>query len=242
MDGLELYGSEYLYIRFRSALLEKIAKLETKAQNLARSRVSRAEFADQHALLVGRFLLGVQNVLAATSMEKSDYVPWSSQLSNQDFAKLIWDFYQAPQELDKISVLVQFLENWSSHQPYFSPAALRSVTTLARMLDPANWGCVGWRTLASLGFRSMTDLKQFRLHQTMSEVQEEFAALTASDIVSAMERMRALVCADLPTVASVAAALYCISMDLWPFESDFERPDRLMSLVIMPSETHAATV
>jgi hypothetical protein len=242
MDGLELYGSEYLYIRFRSALLEKVAKLESKAQTLARSRLSRTEFADNHALLVGRFLVGVQNVLAATSTEKNDYVPWTPQLSNQDFAKLIWDFYQAPRELDKISVLVQFLENWSSRQPYFSPAALRSVTTLARMLDPANWGCVGWRTLACLGFCSMTDLKQVRLHHSMSEVQEEFATLTASDIVSALKRMRALVCKDLPTVASVASALYCISMDLWPFESDLERPDRFVSLVLMPSETHALTV
>jgi hypothetical protein len=242
MDGLELYGSEYLYIRFRSALLEKVAKLETKAQTLARSRLSRKDFADKHALLVGRFLLGVQNVLAATSTEKNDYVPWTSRLSNQDFAKLIWDFYQVPRELDKISVLAQFLENWSAQQPYFSPGALRSVTMLARMLDPANWGFVCWRTLACLGYHSMTELKQVRLHNPSAEVQDEFAALRAEDILSAMERMRKLIRPGLPTVASVAAALYCISMDLWPLEAEFERPDSLASLVLVPCETHAATV
>ncbi|HET9238679.1 MAG TPA: hypothetical protein VFO10_15565 [Oligoflexus sp.] len=242
MDGLELYGSEYLHIRFRSALLEKVAKLETKAQSLAQSRLSRAEFADKHALLVGRFLLGVQNLLAATSTEKNDYVLWTSRLSNQDFAKLIWDFYQVPHKLDKVSVLAQFLESWSAQQPYFSPAALRSLTMLARMLDPANWGFLGWRTLACLGYHSMTELKQVRLHNAQSEVQDEFAAVTAQDIVAAMERMRTLIRKDLPTAASVAAALYCISLDLWPKEADYERPDPLASFVHTTCESHAATV
>lgn len=242
MDGLDIYGSEYLYIRFRSALLEKVAKLETKAQTLARSGLSRTEFADKHALLVGRFLLGVQNVLAATSTDKSDYAPWTSRLSNQDFAKLIWDFFQTPRELDKLAVLAQFLENGSAQQPYFAPGALRSVTMLARMLDPANWGFVCWRTLACLGYQSMTELKQARLHNPVEDVQEEFAALTAEDILSAMQRMRSLMSPGLPTVASVAAALYCISMDLWPLEAEFERPDPLASLVLVPCETHAATV
>jgi hypothetical protein len=242
MDGLELYGSEYLHIRFRLALLEKVAKLETKAQTLARSHLSRVEFAEKHALLVGRFLLGVQNVLATISTEKNDYVPWARRFSNQDFAKLIWDFYQVPQEGDKISVLAQCLESWDAEQPYFSPAALRSITMLARMLDPVNWGFVCWRTLACLGYHSMTELKQVRLHNKASEVQDEFAVLTTQDILSALERMCPLICKDLPTVASVAAALYCISMDLWPVEADFERPGPVASLVLTPCETHAATV
>lgn len=242
MDGLELYGSEYLFIRFRSALLEKVEKLEIKGQTLARSRLTRVEFADKYALLVGRFLLGIQNALAASSTEKNDYVPWSSRLSNQDFAKLIWDFYQVPDELDKISVLAQCLENGTTQQPYFSPGALRSVTTLARMLDPANWGSTCWRTLACLGYDSMTELKQSRLHDTVQEVQDEFSSLTARDILSSMIRMRALMCQELPRTSSVAAALYCISMDLWPLEADFERPDSLSSLAHPPCENQAATV
>jgi hypothetical protein len=242
MDGLELYGSEYLHIRFRSCLLEKVEKLEAKAQTLTRSCLSRVKFADKYALLVGRFLLGIQNVLAASSTEKNDYVSWTNRLSNQDFAKLIWDFYQTPNELNKISILAQCLENGSPQQPNFTPAALRSVTTLARMLDPANWGAACWRNLACLGYRSMTELKQGRLHNAVLEVQDEFACLTAQDILSAMTSMRALVCPELPTTASVAAALYSISLDLWPIEADFERPDPLASLSHPPRESQAATV
>jgi hypothetical protein len=242
MDGLEIYGSEYLHIRFQPALLEKVGKLESKAQTLARSRLSRMEFAEKHALLVGRFMLGVQNVLAATSTEDNDFVPWTNRLSNQDLANVIWEFYQVTTEIDKIQCLAQCLESWGMRQPYFSPAALRSVTTLARLLDPERWGATCWRTLACLGYDSMTELKQQRLHTTAAVVQSEFAALTARDIVTAMSRMRLLMCRDLPNTASVAAALYCISLDLWPVDADFERVDSLASLSMTMCESLPATV
>jgi hypothetical protein len=242
MDGLEIYGSEYLHIRFQSALLDKVERLETKAQTLARSELSRSEFAEKHALLVGRFMLGVQNILAATTLEKNDFVPWTSRLSNQDFANLIWEFYQVTSETDKIQILAQCLEHWGMRQPYFSPAALRSVTTLARLLDPQHWGAMCWRVLACLGFRSMTELKQARLHTSPSLVQCEFAALTASDIVHAATSLRLLTCDGLPDSASVAAALYCISLDLWPTEVNFERPDPLGYLPFTVCQAFPATV
>jgi hypothetical protein len=244
MDGLEYYGSEYLYIRFQSALLERVSKLEGKAQILAASAavLSRQDFAEKHALLVERFMLGVQNLLGATSTDRNDYALWARRLTNQDFAHLLWEFYQAPNALGKILILASGFEDWSELRPYFSPAALRSVTTLARFLDPDFWGAACWRTMACLGFESMTELKQVRLHTKPASIQREFGALSAGDIVDAMKRMRALVCEELPNTASVAAALYCISLDVWPTDVPFERPDPLGGLPFHDCQSLSATV
>jgi hypothetical protein len=244
MDGLEYYGSEYLHIRFQSALLEKVKKLEGKGRILSASAasLSRQDFAEKHALLVGRLLLGIQNLLAATSTDGNDYVLWKRRLTNQDFANQIWEFYQAPNALEKVLSLASCLEDWNDLRPCFSPAALRSVTTLARMLDAKRWGAVSWRAMACLGFESMTELKQARLHAKPRSVQREFAALSAGDIADAMQRMQGLICVELPDTASVAAALYCISLDLWPTDASFERPDPLGGLPFQECQSLSATV
>ncbi len=227
MDGLDLYGSEYLRIRFQSAILDKVIKLETSIRNLSPKGLSRTCFLEKHALRVGRFMLGLQNLLAATSEEKSDFVLWSSDLSNKDFAVVIWDFYQAFADVDRLAILARCLQTKHNHDEFLSLAAMRTVTTLARMLDPYRWGVSCWRTMACLGFDSMTDLKRVRLRSRMEMVQAEFSEVTIEDIVEANAAMRMLVCPGLPSAAGVAAALYCISLDLWPTDLPFERVDPL---------------
>ncbi len=239
MDGLDNYGSEYLRIRFQSVVLEKVARLEKNAQHLFQQDLSRTSFMEKNALLVGRFMLGVQNLLAVTSEEKNDFVPWTNCLSNKDFAILLWEFYQASTDFDKIQILSQCLDDWKAGHPYLSPAALRSVSALARLLDPAGWGYTTWRTLGCLGFESMTELKKLRLHSTPAFIQQEFAQLRVQDVVNATRRMRQLISEDLPTAASVAAALHCISLDIWQFESPFERQD---PLAVMPDPAWSSIV
>jgi hypothetical protein len=230
MDGLDLYGSEYLRIRFQPGVLEKVARLEKNAQNLSQQGLTRTSFMEKNALLVGRFMLGVQNLLAVTSEEKNDFVPWTNRLSNKDFAILLWEFYQVSTDSEKIQILSQCLDDWRGGQPYFTPAALRSVSLLARMLDPEGWGLTTWRTLGCLGFDSMTELKNVRLHSSPAAIQQEFAQLRVQDVVTATRRMRQLICEELPTTASVAAALHCISLDIWQFDSDYERLDPLIQM------------
>jgi hypothetical protein len=242
MDGLELYGSEYLRIRFQSTLLDKVEKLEGKAVTLARSPLPRADFAQKHALLVGRFMLGVQNVLVASALDRNDSQPWTRRLSNHDFAQIVWDFYQARNDADQITTLALCLDADEDGPPAFSAAALRSITMLARMLDPQRWGVLTWRSLACLGHPSMTALKQLRVATSPERVAGEFEGLSIGEIVRATEAMRRLISPGLPTTASVAAALTCVSLDLWPVELDFERPDPLAEPGHSPCATQLATV
>lgn len=225
MDGLDNYGSEYIRIRFKPALIEKSAKLEQSARMLGKGCLSRTSFMEKHALLVGRFMLGIQNLLAATSEEKKDFVPWTSHLSNKDFAILLWEFYQVTTDLEKIKILAECLEDWRENQRSFSIAALRSLTLLARMLDPDLWGVISWRTLGCLGFESMTELKKMRLYSSPASIQREFAVLSPRDIVASTVAMRQLIQPELPTTARVATALFSVSLDLWPIDATFERQE-----------------
>ncbi len=242
MDGLEIYGSEYLHIRFQSALLEKLDKLDSIGRIMAHSALPRSEFVEKHRHLVDRLMSGVQYMLMSTSAGPHDYLPWNPKLSNKEFAHIIWAFHQSTHAIEKIWILAKCLEGELAAQPYFSPAAVRSITSLARMLDPQSGGVLNWRTLACLGFESMTLLKQLRLHTTPDEVQLEFEALDAEDIVAAMARLRLLVCHELPNTASVAAALYCVSLDIWPLEAAFERSDCRGGLSHRDYDVRTATV
>jgi len=213
LAGLELYGQEYVKLRFDAAFLDLSATIEYKGKALAdQISLPRSVYVEKHAPNALLFLLEVQKWKMLYVDDQYDVFAVSRA---SDIAAAIYDFFHAPTPADRLTHLLRITSKGSACYQDSWQKGLKRALAVARFLDPQHWAFVDWRILGVMGYRSMTALKQERIGSNADQIRQLFEPIQYFDLEIALEMLQEYRCEDLPRAVDVECALYAISLDIW---------------------------